>query len=83
MSITELKENFHKIIDETQNTEILASYYNMLKFETSPENLKSIEKIERSEKFKKEIELSREQIKNGQVIPHEEMRKRMHAWKSK
>jgi len=44
----------------------------MLKFETDPENVKVIERIEQSEKFKKDIEISREQIKNGQVIPHEE-----------
>lgn len=83
MSIEELRKNFHRIIDETQNTEILENYYNMIVFETNPENIQAIERIEKSEKFKKEIEISREQIKNGQVIPHEEMKKRMFEWKSK
>lgn len=78
MSIAELKENFHKIIDETQDKEILESYYNMLKFETDPENMRAIERIEKSEKFKKEIEISLKQIEEGKVIPHEEMKKRMY-----
>lgn len=78
MSISELKENFHRIIDETENTEILESYYNMLKFETDPENVKAIERIEKSEKFKNDMEISLKQIETGNVIPHEEVRKRMH-----
>ncbi len=77
MSIAELKENFHKIIDETENSEILESYYYMLKFETDPKNIAAIERIEKSEKFKKEIETSLKQIEEGKVIPHEEMKKRL------
>ncbi len=77
MSIAELKENFHKIIDETENSEILESYYYMLKFETDPKNIAAIERIEKSDKFKKEIETSLKQIEEGKVIPHEEMKKRM------
>ncbi|MBN8570908.1 MAG: hypothetical protein J0M18_14865 [Ignavibacteria bacterium] len=79
MSIAELKENFHRIIDETENSELLESYYYMLKFETDPENVKAIERIEQSDEFKKDMEMSLEQIESGKVIPHEEIRKRMHT----
>ena len=49
----------------------------MLKFETDPKNIAAIERIEKSEKFKKEIETSLKQIEEGKVIPHEEMKKRL------
>jgi len=79
MSIAELKENIHKKVDETNDEELLESYLQMM----NSENITAIERIEKSDKFKKEIEISREQIKNGQVISHDEMKKRMFEWKSK
>jgi len=78
MSIAELKEEFHKLVDSTTNEELLENYFRMMKFESDPENLSAIEKIEKSEKFKKEIELSLKQIEEGKVISHEEMKKRMY-----
>ncbi len=79
MSIAELKNEIYKIIDRTNDEEVLENYLEIM----NSENITTIERIEKSEKFKKEIETSREQIKNGQVIPHEEMKKRMFEWKSR
>lgn len=77
MSIAELKQKMYSRIGEINDEKFLQEKLHEL-MEYSSEDLEAIERIEKSEKFRREIETSLKQIEEGKVIPHEEMKKRMY-----
>ncbi len=77
---TELREGLHKMIEQIKDVSILQAVYVILEHEKRHE--------ENSDDFydtldpllQASIERGLEQIKNGETVPHDEVKKRYEKW---
>lgn len=70
MSIQLLKKSLHELIDSIQDAELLAAYYKILTSREKPDWWNEISFTE-----KKSIEAGLADIKNGDIISHEQIMK--------
>jgi hypothetical protein len=82
MSTLELKSNFHKLIDEFDNDEVLAMFYAAMEDKiheaTKPDILDQLTPSQ-LEGLKHALQ----QVESGNTIPHEEAIKRIKQWRIK
>jgi predicted transcriptional regulator len=73
MSIAELKEEIHKIVDRTNDEEILENYLEMMNSETDFWD-------ELTEQQKQNVLEAKKQCENGETISHEDALKEISKW---
>lgn len=76
----ELREGLHKMIDQTKDVSILQAVYVILEREKQHEQGEEDFYDALHPLLKTSIEKGLEEIKNGQTVPHEEVKKRYDKW---
>lgn len=79
-SQAELREGLHKMIEQIKDVNILQAVYVILQREKKHEEEGDDFYDTLDPSLQESIERGLEQIKNGQTLPHDEVRKRYDKW---
>ena len=80
MSTTQIRERFHSLIDHISDADRLKNLYDALAdADVAPQEITD----ELTAEQRQRLELSLEQVRNGDVIPHQEVKRQIDEWLSK
>ena len=79
---TQIKTNFHKLIDNTDNVDILESFFNAMSYYVAKKGKKDIVD-ELNNKQRKKLVASIKQAEKGNIITHKEMKSEIKQWLTK
>jgi predicted transcriptional regulator len=76
----EIKVGLHKMIDQIEDSNILQAVYVILEREKQRQGIEGDFYDDLQPSLQKSIEKGLAEIRSGQTIPHEEVRKRYEKW---
>lgn len=80
MSTTQIRERFHSLIDHISDEDRLKNLYDALAdADIVPQEITD----ELTPKQRQRLEISLEQVRNGDVISHQEVKRQIDEWLSK